>query len=97
MTRELAIFLEVMDDSNFEGLTEFLILAYHDFVTGFELSRMSDVEVQIAAKELINKYQHFWYSNVDFSSNRLDILEKLNLDDAEWESQDEDYLTTTTR
>lgn len=86
MTREQAIFLETFEDLNFEGLTELVILAYHDFITGFDYSGASDIEVHLTAKELIKKYQEYWYSDVDFSGIRSEIIEKLDLDDVVWES-----------
>lgn len=84
MTREQAIFLEAFEDSNFEGLTELIILAYHDFITGVDFSGTSDIEVYRIAKGLIKKYQDYWYTDVDFSVVRSEVVEKLDLDGTEW-------------
>ncbi|KMZ42643.1 MULTISPECIES: hypothetical protein [Bacillales] len=85
MTREQAIFLETMDDVGFEGYTEFLIFAYHELISGMELTSASDVEVHRRAKAVILKYQDYWYKDVNFFDERYKILEQLDLDDAEWE------------
>ena len=85
MTREQAIFLETMDDVGFEGYTEFLIFAYHELISGMDLTSASDVEVHRRAKAAILKYQDYWYKDVNFFDERYKILEQLNLDDAEWE------------
>jgi hypothetical protein len=89
MTREQAIFFETMDDLNFEGYTELLILSYHEFITGFDFSEASDIDVHRRAKKVIKKYQQYWYSAVNFFDLRSEILEKLELDDAEWEYLDQ--------
>lgn len=88
MTREQAIFLETIDDLCFEGYTEFLILAYHEFSTGMDFTSASDIEVHHKAKEVILKYQEFWNKNISFFDERYEILEQLDLDDAEWEYLD---------
>lgn len=88
MTREQAIFLETMDDLCFEGYTEFLIFAYHEFLSGMDFSTASDIEVHRRAKEAILKYQDYWYKDINVFDERYEILEQLDLDDAEWEYLD---------
>lgn len=88
MTREQAIFLETLDDLCFEGYTEFLIFAYHEFLTGMDFTSASDIEVHRKAKEVILKYQELWYKDISFFDERYEILEQLDLDNAEWEYLD---------
>jgi hypothetical protein len=88
LTREQAIFFEVMLDLNYEGYTEPIIFAYHDFISNCDLSKMSDLEVHRRAKECFKRYQHQWFGPEDFYEIRWDILEQLDLDEAEWEYLD---------
>lgn len=88
MTREQAIFFETMEDLNFEGYTEILILAYHEFICGVDFSKLNDVEVHSRAKKFLKQYQQLWYSDVDLYDLRWDILEQLDLNEAEWEYLD---------
>lgn len=86
MTREHAIFFETMDDLCVEGDLEPLFYAFQDFFTECDLNKMSDLEVHLKAKECLKRYQHLWNSlDVCLSQLRCSVLEKLNLDEAEWE------------
>lgn len=88
MTRVQAIFLETMDDLCFEGYTELLILAYDEFLTGFDFSTADDLEIHRRAKAVIKRYQDYWIHGVTFLDVRNEILDQLDLDEAEWEYLD---------
>jgi hypothetical protein len=88
MSREQAIFFEVMEDFNFEGAIEPLVFAYHDFIMETSLPNLSDIEVHKKAKECFLRYKDFWWADIDYYDMRWRILETLNLDEAEWEYAD---------
>lgn len=52
MTREQAIFFEVMDDLNFCGILEPLIFSYHAFISGYDFSSATDLEVQVRLRNV---------------------------------------------
>ncbi|NRR05630.1 hypothetical protein HP570_25795 [Brevibacillus sp. RS1.1] len=88
LSREQAIFFETMLDLNYEFELELLILAYHDF-SRLDFSLLSDKDVHSRAKHLIKHYEALG-KGVDLYDTRWAILEKLDLDDAEWEYLDLD-------
>ncbi|MET3291825.1 UNVERIFIED_CONTAM: hypothetical protein ABID98_004395 [Brevibacillus sp. OAP136] len=89
MTREKAIFFETMQDLNIDGSLEPLFFAYHDFISGFDFSNVSDVVVHARAKECLKRYRPLCSNaEIDFYDMRWDILEKLDLQNAEWEYLD---------
>lgn len=89
MSREQAIFFEVMDDLDIEGDLEPLFFAYHDFILKNNITNVPDLEVFRIAKECIKSYVELQTSSIDFYDLRWDILETLDLDDAEWEYVDQ--------
>lgn len=89
LTREQAIFFETIEDLAFEGRTELLILAYHEFLSEYDFAKTSDVQVHLRAKELIQKYQQLWYTDVNLDELRWEVLEQLDLEDAAWEYLDQ--------
>lgn len=72
-----------MMDLNYEIELELLILAYHDILR-LDFSLLSDKDVTSSAKHLIKHYEALGKA-VDLYDMRWAILEKLDLDYAEWE------------
>ncbi|MGG0888129.1 hypothetical protein [Brevibacillus parabrevis] len=86
LSREQAVFFETMLDLNYEFDIELLILAYDDF-SRLDFSLLSDKDVHDRAKHLIKHYEALG-KGVDLYDLRWGVLEKLELDDAEWEYLD---------
>lgn len=88
MSREQAIFFEVMSDLALDGQIEPLFFSYNDFILNFDFSHASDMEVYFRAKECLKRYKHLLLAD-GFYDMRWDILETLNLEEADWENIDE--------
>ncbi|NOU95321.1 hypothetical protein GC093_19125 [Paenibacillus sp. LMG 31456] len=89
MNREQAIFLEVMDDLDFNGILEPLIFSYHDFLSGYDFSISTDLEIQKRARECMKKYMIMQDTSICFYDQRWEILKTLDLDAAEWDYLDQ--------
>lgn len=88
MTREQAIFFETMEDLDCDGSLEPLFFAYHYFIIGVDLTTATDLEIHRRAKECILRYKPLLDSPICLYNQRRDIIDILNLDDAEWEYLD---------
>ncbi|MCR8963935.1 hypothetical protein O0550_12095 [Brevibacillus halotolerans] len=88
MTREQAIFFEVMEDLNLEGAIEALFFAYHEFIVETDTENATDLEVHRKAKECLLRCKYLLNSDICFYDLRWDILKNLALDDAVWEYAD---------
>lgn len=88
MLREQAIFFEVMEDLQIEGSTDIIILTYHDFITGFDFSSATDVQIHERAVEYLKKENSYWRDYEGVYHKRHDVLEKLDLEGAKWEYRD---------
>lgn len=88
MTREQAIFFELIEDLDFYGSLEPMFFAYHDFVIGFDFTTATDLEIYRRAKDCFLRYKALLESTICFYDERWNILEKLDLDSAEWEYMD---------
>lgn len=89
MLREQAIFFEVMEDLYISGSTEGIILTYHDFITGFDFSTATDLEIHKRAVEYLKKNETRYRDYLNIYNQKHDILETLNLEDAKWEYRDQ--------
>ncbi|MCG7317913.1 hypothetical protein [Brevibacillus laterosporus] len=89
LSREQAIFFEVMSDLALDGYIEPLFLSYTDFIFNFNFSQATDMQVYHRAKECLKRYEHLLLTDdFCFYDMRWDILEKLDLEDADWENLD---------
>lgn len=88
MTREQAVFFEIMEDLDCEGSLEPLFFAYHDFIVGGDLSGATDIETHRRAKESLLRHKPLLNSSICFYDKRRDIIDHLDLDSAEWEYLD---------
>jgi hypothetical protein len=87
MKREQAIFFEVIQDMALDnGHFEPFFFAYDDFIRGVDFSTLTDLEIHQRAVSCLEKYKDLidFSCDVDFYDLRWDILEKLDLDDAQW-------------
>lgn len=87
MTREQAIFFEILEDFAWDGSLEPMFFAYHDFISGIDFTTLSDLEVHRRAKDCLRRYEGLY--DHCFYDLRWDILEQLDLEDAEWEGRDQ--------
>jgi intein-encoded DNA endonuclease-like protein len=88
MKREQAIFFEVLDDLDIGGVIEPAFFAYDDFVRGFDFDSATDLDIHSRAVVFLKKYR-IDNVNTDFYEIRQDVLDKLNLEHAQWEYRDE--------